>query len=73
MHWLPKVFRKDISPATCFLCSANITDAGADIQYSYSDNGKKALGRVLICSACANELEVTTSDLKGSDHVSKSI
>jgi hypothetical protein len=72
MHWLPKVFRKD-TPATCFLCSINITDAGADVQYSYSDNGKKALGRVLICSACANELEVTTGDLKGSDHVSKSI
>lgn len=63
MHWLQKFFRKD-TPTTCFLCSTNITDAGADVQYSYSENGKKALGRVLICSACANQLEITTSDLK---------
>jgi len=72
MHWLPKVFRKD-TPAICFLCKSNITDAGADIQYSYNNNGKKTLGRVLICSACANELEITTGDLKGSDHVDKPI
>lgn len=72
MHWLPKVFKK-ATPATCFLCKNALTDSGADVQYSYSDNGKKALGRVLICSACANELEITTSDLKGSDHVGKSI
>ena len=72
MYWLPKAFRKD-TPATCFLCKSNITDAGADIQYSYNNNGKKTLDKILICSACANELEITTSDLKGVNHVDKSI
>lgn len=63
MNWLPKFF-KSVSPATCFLCTDNITDGGADIKYAYDNNGKKALSRVLICTKCANDLEITTSDLK---------
>lgn len=72
MHWLPKFFRK-ATPATCFLCKNTFTNVGAEVQYSYDNNGKKALDKILICTTCANELEITTSDLKGSDHVDKSI
>ena len=62
MQWFPKLFRKDNT--TCFICNNAFTDVGAEVQYSYNNNGKKALDKILICTACADELEVTTSDLK---------
>lgn len=63
MQWLSKFFNPD-TPAVCFLCASAITDGGADIKYAYDNSGKKEFSRVLICSGCANELEVGVNNPK---------
>lgn len=57
MSWLPEYIQKNFKKLRCFICNSKVGNDGAEIQYSYNDNGSQKLGKVIICTKCADALD----------------
>lgn len=57
MSWLPEYVQKNLKKLRCFICNVKISKTAAEVQYSYVDNGEHKLGKVFICTKCADELD----------------
>ena len=63
MSWLPDYVKRNMKVLKCFICNSRIVDKGAEVQYSYNDNGERKLGKVMICTKCADELDKKNTEL----------
>lgn len=63
MSWLPDYVKRNMKVLKCFICNSKIVDKGAEMQYSYQENGKHKLGKVMICTKCADELDKKNMDI----------
>ena len=60
MSWLPEFVQKNLKQLRCFICETKLTDVTAEVNYSYIDNGVPTLGKVMICSKCADKLDTNS-------------
>lgn len=63
MSWLPSYVQKNLKRLHCFICNAKIIDNGAEVQYSYQEGGEYKLGKVMICTKCADKLDKKNMDM----------